>query len=128
MDASYHHLSVVGEFADLVDMTLRWSVFEPLPHISFVALKNLDTLASPFWMSLLIGLITGLISVVLAVGILEYLVSKGQKALALGLVGIPLAARTPNGVGLACVGVFPRWKSGSVAGHFGSYWMCCLTS
>ena len=62
-------------------MTLRWSVFEPLPHISLMALKNLDTLASPFWMSLLIGLITGLISIVLAVAILEYLVSKGQKRL-----------------------------------------------
>ena len=79
-------------------VTLRWSVFEPFPDISLTALKNLDTLASPFWMSLLIGLTTGLISIVLAVGILEYLVSKGQKRLHwvwwafLWLPGLPMAS------------------------------------
>jgi putative thiamine transport system permease protein len=79
-------------------MTLRWSVFEPLPHVSLTVLKNLNTLASPFWMSLLIGLITGIISVVLAIGILEYLVARGQKRLHwvwwafLWLPGLPMAS------------------------------------
>ena len=79
-------------------MTLRWSVFEPMPDVSLTVLKNLNTLASPFWMSLLIGLITGIISVVLAVGILEYLVARGQKRLHwvwwafLWLPGLPMAS------------------------------------
>ena len=62
-------------------VTMRWSVFEPLPHVSLNALTSLKTLASPFSVSLSIGLATGVIAIVLAVCILEYLVSKGQKRL-----------------------------------------------
>lgn len=62
-------------------VTMRWSVFEPLPHVSLAALTRLKSLESPFWTSLSIGLATGVIAIILAVCILEYLVSKGQKRL-----------------------------------------------
>jgi putative thiamine transport system permease protein len=62
-------------------VTLRWSVLEPLPYVSLSALTSLESLKSPFWTSLLIGLTTSVIAIVLAVCILEYLVSKGQKRL-----------------------------------------------
>ena len=62
-------------------VTLRWSVFEPLPDVSLAALTSIKSLASPFWASLLIGLTTSVIAIVLAVCILEYLVSKGQRRL-----------------------------------------------
>ncbi|NCW09645.1 MAG: hypothetical protein EBW40_07850, partial [Gammaproteobacteria bacterium] len=62
-------------------VTMRWSVFEPLPHVSLATLTRLKSLESPVWTSLSIGLATGVIAIILAVCILEYLVSKGQKRL-----------------------------------------------
>ena len=62
-------------------VTLRWDVLESLPIVSIHALTSIFSLLSPLVTTLVIGFSTSVIAVFIAVGILEYSVSRGHNRL-----------------------------------------------
>ena len=62
-------------------VTLRWDVLESLPIVSVHALTSIFSLLSPLVTTLVIGFSTSVIAVFIAVGILEYSVSRGHNRL-----------------------------------------------
>ena len=65
----------------LWSVTLRWSVLDPLPTMSFEVLNRLIPLGSPMMMSLIIGLCTSVLAVSVAILILEHLMKSGRRRL-----------------------------------------------